>query len=104
MGSFAELIGLGPGSPRPTEEIMPTEPHSSTETNRHLARHTPRITSVRAIPVAGQDSMLLNLSGAHGPFFTRNIAIIEDDSGHTGIGEVPGGEAIRKTLDEAGSL
>ena len=29
----------------------------------------PRITALRAIPVAGRDSMLLNLSGAHGPFF-----------------------------------
>ncbi len=65
---------------------------------------TPRIVSVRVVPVAGQDSMLLNLSGAHGPFFTRNIAIIKDDSGHTGIGEVPGGEMIRKTLEEAAEL
>jgi glucarate dehydratase len=48
--------------------------------------------------------MLLNLSGAHAPFFTRNLAIIEDDSGHTGIGEVPGGEAIRKTIEDAAPL
>ena len=29
----------------------------------------PTITQLRVIPVAGHDSMLLNLSGAHGPFF-----------------------------------
>jgi glucarate dehydratase len=48
--------------------------------------------------------MLLNLSGAHGPFFTRNIVIITDSSGNTGLGEVPGGEAIRSTIEEAGEL
>jgi glucarate dehydratase len=79
-------------------------PANTAPANRHLIRHTPRIVSVRAIPVAGEDSMLLNLSGAHGPFFTRNLAIIEDDSGHTGIGEVPGGEAIRTTIEEAGTI
>ena len=40
---------------------------------------TPRITGLRVIPVAGRDSMLLNLSGAHGPFFTRNLLILDDD-------------------------
>jgi len=53
---------------------------------------------MRVIPVAGHDSMLLNLSGAHGPFFTRNLVILEDTAGHTGVGEVPGGERIRQTL------
>ena len=62
---------------------------------------TPRITKLQVIPVAGRDSMLLNLSGAHGPFFTRNLVIVEDSSGNTGLGEVPGGEAIRSTLEEA---
>src|SRR6266487_5620308 len=56
---------------------------------------------MRIIPVAGRDSMLLNLSGAHGPFFTRNIVILNDSAGNTGLGEVPGGEAIRRTLEEA---
>ena len=65
---------------------------------------TPTITSLRAIPVAGRDSMLLNLSGAHGPFFTRNILILTDSAGRTGIGEVPGGEKIRQTLDDAAPL
>ncbi len=32
--------------------------------------------------------MLLNLSGAHGPYFTRNILIIEDNSGNIGVGEI----------------
>jgi len=53
------------------------------------------------IPVAGHDGMLMNLSGAHGPFFTRNIVILTDSSGHTGLGEVPGGEKIRQTLEDA---
>jgi glucarate dehydratase len=65
---------------------------------------TPRITALRVIPVAGRDSMLLNLSGAHGPFFTRNLLILTDSAGHTGVGEVPGGEKIRQTLEDAGAL
>lgn len=35
----------------------------------------PKVTTLRVVPVAGHDSMLLNLSGAHGPFFTRNVVI-----------------------------
>jgi glucarate dehydratase len=65
---------------------------------------TPRITELRVIPVAGRDSMLLNLSGAHGPFFTRNLLILTDSDGRTGVGEVPGGEKIRQTLDDARPL
>jgi glucarate dehydratase len=65
---------------------------------------TPRITQMRVIPVAGRDSMLLNLSGAHGPFFTRNLLLLTDSAGHTGVGEVPGGERIRQTLEDARSL
>jgi glucarate dehydratase len=61
-----------------------------------------KIEAVEVVPVAGHDSMLLNLSGAHGPFFTRNIAIVTDSDGRTGLGEVPGGEAIRRTIEEAG--
>src|SRR5437868_12217408 len=61
----------------------------------------PLISELQIIPVAGRDSMLLNLSGAHGPFFTRNIIILNDSAGNTGLGEVPGGEAIRRTLEEA---
>ncbi|MGJ4921133.1 glucarate dehydratase [Bradyrhizobium sp. HKCCYLRH2060] len=64
----------------------------------------PVVTGMEVIPVAGRDSMLLNLSGAHGPFFTRNIVILTDNAGHTGVGEVPGGEKIRQTLEDAKSL
>jgi glucarate dehydratase len=64
----------------------------------------PRVSSMRVIPVAGEDSMLLNLSGAHGPYFTRNIVLINDNAGHTGISEVPGGESIRVVLEEASPL
>ncbi len=59
---------------------------------------------MRVVPVAGHDDMLLNLSGAHAPFFTRNIVILRDNAGHTGVGEVPGGEQIRRTLEDAKSL
>ncbi|MBV8379505.1 MAG: glucarate dehydratase [Paucibacter sp.] len=65
---------------------------------------TPVITALRVIPVAGRDSMLLNLSGAHGPFFTRNLLILTDSAGNTGVGEVPGGEKIRQTLEDARQL
>ena len=58
---------------------------------------------MRVIPVAGRDSMLLNLSGAHAPFFTRNVVVLTDDAGHTGAGEVPGGEKIRQVLEQARS-
>ena len=68
------------------------------------ATSTPLITQLQVIPVAGRDSMLLNLSGAHGPYFTRNILILTDSAGRTGIGEVPGGEKIRQTLDDASAL
>ncbi|ATO34465.1 Glucarate dehydratase [Dickeya dianthicola] len=65
---------------------------------------TPVITSMQVIPVAGHDSMLLNLSGAHAPYFTRNIVILTDNAGHTGVGEIPGGEKIRQTLEDAAAL
>ena len=65
---------------------------------------TPTIRRLQVIPVAGHDSMLLNLSGAHGPFFTRNLLILTDSAGRTGVGEVPGGEKIRQTLEDAGAL
>ena len=65
---------------------------------------TPIVKSLKVIPVAGYDSMLLNLSGAHGPFFTRNLIVLTDNSGLTGIGEVPGGEKIRKTIEDASAI
>ncbi|WP_295987550.1 glucarate dehydratase [uncultured Variovorax sp.] len=64
----------------------------------------PVVTGMRVVPVAGHDSMLMNLSGAHGPFFTRNMLILTDSAGHTGVGEVPGGEKIRQTLEDARDL
>lgn len=65
---------------------------------------TPRVIEMQVIPVAGHDSMLLNLSGAHAPYFTRNIVIMKDSAGNTGVGEVPGGEKIRQTLEDAKAL
>jgi glucarate dehydratase len=65
---------------------------------------TPIITKLQVIPVAGHDSMLMNLSGAHGAFFTRNLLILTDNAGRTGVGEVPGGEKIRATLEDATEL
>ncbi|MFJ2307750.1 glucarate dehydratase, partial [Streptomyces sp. NPDC087787] len=64
----------------------------------------PVITRFSVYPVAGRDSMLLNLSGAHAPYFTRNVLVLEDSDGRTGLGEVPGGEDITRTLREAESL
>jgi glucarate dehydratase len=69
-----------------------------------IRRGAPLVTELQVIPVAGHDSMLMNLSGAHGPFFTRNIVILRDNAGHTGVGEVPGGDKIRQTLDDAREL
>jgi len=65
---------------------------------------SPLIRSICVVPVAGHDSMLLNLSGAHSPFFTRNIVLITDNSGRTGLGEVPGGERIGQTIEDAAPL
>ncbi|MGA8629194.1 MAG: enolase C-terminal domain-like protein [Terracidiphilus sp.] len=65
---------------------------------------SPRVTEMRVVPVAGRDSMLLNLSGAHGPFFTRNLVLLTDEAGNTGVGEVPGGEKIRKVLEDSAPL
>ena len=77
--------------------MNPVETHIGSEA-------TPRVTGMRVIPVAGHDSMLLNLSGAHAPLFTRNIVLLTDDAGQTGAGEVPGGEKIRRVLEESRAL
>ena len=60
---------------------------------------TPIITEMQVIPVAGYDSMEMTLSGAHAPYFTRNLVIIKDNSGHTGIGEIHGGEYTEECLN-----
>ncbi len=52
----------------------------------------PIVTKMQVIPVAGYDSMLMTLSGAHAPCFTRNLVILTDNAGHTGIGEIHGGD------------
>jgi len=69
-----------------------------------MTARAPRITEMRVVPVAGHDSMLLNLSGAHAPYFTRNVLVLRDEAGNTGLGEVPGGETIRRTIDDARGL
>jgi len=65
---------------------------------------TPTIAKMEIFPVAGRDHMLLNLSGAHAPYFTRNIVILTDSEGNTGVGEVPGGEKITQGLKESTEL
>ncbi len=68
------------------------------------ASRAPVVRAMRVVPVAGRDSLLLNLSGAHAPFFTRNLLLLTDSAGRTGVGEVPGGDAIRTTLEQARAL
>ena len=70
--------------------------------NRNMnTQSVPIITSMQVIPVAGYDSMLMNIGGAHGPYFTRNIVILTDNAGHVGVGEAPGGSTIENALKEA---
>jgi len=83
---------------------MPESTSSASPTFPMAVGATPTISAMRVIPVAGRDGMLLNLSGAHAPFFTRNLVLLTDSSGNTGVGEVPGGEKIRQTLEDARPL
>ncbi|HEY0701083.1 MAG TPA: enolase C-terminal domain-like protein [Micromonospora sp.] len=69
-----------------------------------MAAEPPRVTGMRVVPVAGQDSMLLNLSGAHAPYFTRTVVVLSASDGNVGVGEVPGGEEIVRTLEESRDL
>jgi glucarate dehydratase len=64
----------------------------------------PTIVRSSVYPVAGHDSMELNLSGAHAPYFTRNVLILEDSDGNLGLGEAPGGEKITNTLRDCEPL
>jgi glucarate dehydratase len=64
----------------------------------------PTIVKLSVFPVAGRDSMELNLSGAHAPYFTRNILVLEDSQGNLGVGEIPGGEKITTTLNDCEPL
>ncbi|HAT54092.1 MAG TPA: glucarate dehydratase, partial [Lactobacillus sp.] len=65
---------------------------------------TPKIAKMDVYPVAGYDSMLLNLSGAHGPYFTRNVVVLTTDQDEVGVGEIPGGQKITQTLEDAKDL
>ena len=64
----------------------------------------PVVEKMEVFPVAGFDSMELNLSGAHAPYFTRNIVILTDSNGVEGIGEVPGGQKITNALEAVKDL
>lgn len=68
------------------------------------SHNTPTITEMRVIPVAGRDSMLLNIGGAHSPFFTRNLVLLKDSAGNVGVGEAPGGDTIQQSLEQAREL
>ena len=64
----------------------------------------PTIAKMEIYPVAGHDCMELNLSGAHAPYFTRNVVILTDSNGAEGVGEVPGGEKITQALESVRDL
>ena len=68
--------------------------------NTPLRAGTPVITEMQVIPVAGRDSMLLNLCGAHAPYFTRILVLLKDSAGNTGMGEVPGSNGILLALEK----
>lgn len=59
----------------------------------------PTVEKVEVYPVAGYDSMLMSLSGAHSPYFTRNIVIITDSTGNIGVGEIHGGKYTEDQLN-----
>ncbi len=61
---------------------------------------SPVIQKMEVWPVAGKDCMELNLSGAHAPYFTRNVVVLYADNGEMGVGEVPGGKKITAALEE----
>jgi glucarate dehydratase len=71
----------------------------ATSSNQRAA--SPIVTDMQVIPVAGHDSMLLNLCGAHAPYFTRIIVLLKDSAGHVGMGEVPGSDGILRALEKA---
>src|SRR6516225_7055608 len=88
------MRAIRPLARRRREELM----------SKDVSSRAPVVTEMSVIPVAGHDSMVLNLSGAHGPFFTRNVVILKDNAGNTGVGEVPGGARIAQTLADARPL
>jgi glucarate dehydratase len=60
-------------------------------------RGAPLVTEMQVIPVAGHDSMLMNLV-ARGPFLYAQHRHPERQCGQHGVGEVPG-DKIRQTLE-----
>ena len=104
LPSTESRIGRGLTKQNRPQSKKENEMSKAPESIRAGLAGAPVVTAMDVIPVAGRDSMLLNLSGAHGPFFTRNLVILSDNSGHTGVGEVPGGEKIRETLEDARPL
>ena len=58
----------------------------------------PTIVKADVYPVAGHDSMLLNLAGAHQPWFTRDVVVLTDSEGRLGLGEVPGARRITTAI------
>lgn len=64
----------------------------------------PKVVKMEVFPIAGHDCMELNLSGAHGPYFTRNVVILTDSEGTEGVGEVPGGQKITSALESVKDL
>ena len=61
----------------------------------------PKVVKMDVYQVAGRDCMELNLSGAHAPYFTRNVVVLTDSRGELGVGEVPGGEKIANALKDS---
>ena len=53
----------------------------------------PMITEMQVIPVAGHDGMLLNLCGAHAPYFTRNLVLLKDSAAAQASGKSPAATA-----------
>ena len=58
----------------------------------------PTIAKADVSPGAGHDSMLLNLAGAHQPWFTRDVVVLTDSEGRLGLGEVPGARRITTAI------
>ncbi|MCL2893410.1 enolase C-terminal domain-like protein [Brenneria tiliae] len=50
---------------------------------------SPIVKEMHVIPVAGYDSMLLNIGGAHNCYFSRILVVLKDNAGNTGVGECP---------------
>jgi glucarate dehydratase len=71
------------------------------QTTKKQETGSPVVIEMQVVPVAGHDSMLLNLCGAHAPYFTRNLVLLKDSAGRTGMGEVPGGAGILRALENA---